>query len=162
MNKRLIGLSVAGILALSSMTACSKSETASNISKEDFITKTNEICKSTVADIEAIDTSSSDAEPSFEQASKVFKDLINIQQESVKKIRAVGLPKDDAKELKAILDDLDSATKETKSEFDKLNSAEELDKAFDDDQSPLSAAGDKISAALKRLNQYGATECGAN
>jgi hypothetical protein len=144
------------------MTACSKSETASNISKEDFITKTNEICKSTVADIEAIDTSSSDAEPSFEQASKVFKDLINIQQESVKKIRAVGLPKDDAKELKAILDDLDSATKETKSEFDKLNSAEELDKAFDDDQSPVNVAGDKVDAALKSLNQYGATECGAS
>ncbi len=162
MNKRLIGLSVAGILALSGMTACSKSETASNISKEDFITKTNEICKSTIDQIDAVDTSSSDAEPTFEQVDKVFGDLINIQREAVKKIRAVGLPKDDAKEIKAMVDDLDKATTETKSEFDKLNSVDELEKAFDDDQSPINVAGDKVDAALKRLNQYGATECGAS
>lgn len=148
--KRIIGIAGVGLIAIALIAGCGSSSD-DGLSKSEFVTKANAICKKGNADVEAAANEqfgkSGDKQPSQEELTAFATETVipNVQSQ-VDQIKALDEPSADADQVNAITDS-------AQADIDKMKADPSL--VTDENSDPF-AATDKLAKA------YGLNVCASD
>jgi len=136
---RRISAYVTGALMIgSALTACGGAS-SSDVTKADYIEAADKICEASSAELDALGTPATE-----EEFNALVAQAVKIEHEELKALRALDMPKDDGAKLKAMYDEVESATDRIESDPSLLTSSSE----------------DPFAESSKLADDYGFQMCG--
>jgi hypothetical protein len=130
------------------------------ISKADYVSKGNQLCAAAQKKIQSLKTPQVDPNSDLTKAQmQVVGDFLDqgvtIQNDLIKKLRALGTPKADDKKLQKIYDTSDTGAGQIQKAADAAHAGK-----LSTMRTQLAKGGQTLDQAQKDINAYGLTECG--